>query len=288
LRIEFAGALYHLTSRGNARASVFLGDADRRLFLDVLGDVIDRYRWCCYAYCLMDNHYHLVLQTADSNLSRGMRQLNGLYTQRFNRRHDRVGHVFQGRFKGILVEREPHLLELARYVVLNPVRARMVEQAEQYRWSSLRPTLGLDPAPAWLSSDALLAGFGTRERYLQFVREGSNVESPWRALRGLILGTEGFARSMAATQARKQKEPEIPRRERHADRLSLEDMFSPSVLEDDELRDRRIVDASRDGRYTLAEISRHLGLHYSTVSRISNRLEEGSGLEVRRVRHFKT
>ena len=152
LRIQYPGALYHVTSRGNARASIYADDGDRRRFLDVLGEVVESYRWCCQAYCLMPNHYHLVVETPQANLSRGMRHLNGLYTQRYNRHRSRVGHVFQGRFKGILVERESHLLELVRYVVLNPVRAGIVEAAENYAWSSLRATLRLAPAPSWLLS----------------------------------------------------------------------------------------------------------------------------------------
>ena len=126
LRIEFPGALYHVTSRGNARAPIFLEDRDRRQLLRILSDVVERYRWVCHAYCLMTNHYHLLVETPEANLSRGMRQLNGLYTQRFNRAHERVGHILQGRFGAVLVERDAHLLELARYVVLNPVRAGMV------------------------------------------------------------------------------------------------------------------------------------------------------------------
>jgi REP element-mobilizing transposase RayT len=134
LRIEIPGALYHVTARGNARAPICLSDSDRLLFLDLLGNAIEEHGWIYHSFCLMPNHYHLLLETPEANLSRGMRQLNGLYGQRFNRRHDRVGHVFQGRFKGILVERESHLLELARYVVLNPARAGIV------RWR--RPTDG--------------------------------------------------------------------------------------------------------------------------------------------------
>jgi len=160
LRIEFPGALYHVTSRGNERAPIYFADLDRRSFLGILGDVVEQHRWMCHAYCLMPNHYHLVIQTLEPNLSRGMRQLNGVYTQRFNRRHDRVGHLFQGRFKGILVEREGHLLELVRYVVLNPVRAGMERDPEEYRWSSLRATLGLVRAPRWLTVDPLLRHFG--------------------------------------------------------------------------------------------------------------------------------
>jgi REP element-mobilizing transposase RayT len=122
LRLQFPGAVYHLTSRGNARQKVFLTDADRELFLNTLTRVVRRYDWVCHAYCLMANHYHLLVETPKANLSIGMRQLNGIYTQSFNRRHNRTGHLFQGRFKAILVERKSHLLELCRYIVLNPAR----------------------------------------------------------------------------------------------------------------------------------------------------------------------
>src|SRR5207247_381934 len=143
LRLSYPGALYHVTARGNARQAIYTDDADRQMFLLVLEDVETRYHWLCHAYCLMDNHYHLLLETPQGNLSAGMRQVNGVYTQRFNRRHGRVGHIFQGRFKAILVERESYLLELCRYLVLNPVRAGIVRQPERYRWSSYRATAGL-------------------------------------------------------------------------------------------------------------------------------------------------
>ena len=123
LRIEFPGAIYHVTARGNARNAIVLDDEDRELFLVCLGEVILLFGWVCHAYCLMDNHYHLLIETPEGNVSRGMRQLNGVFTQRFNRRHGQVGHLFQGRFKAIVVDRESYLLELCRYVVLNPIRA---------------------------------------------------------------------------------------------------------------------------------------------------------------------
>ena len=126
LRIEFAGGLYHVTSRGDGREAIFLTEEDKRLFLSVLSEVVRDFNWAVHAYCLMDNHYHFLIETPDGNLSKGMRQLNGVYTQRFNRQHGRVGHVFQGRYKAIIVQKESYLLELARYVVLKPVRARMV------------------------------------------------------------------------------------------------------------------------------------------------------------------
>jgi putative transposase len=138
LRLEFAGALYHVTARDNERRSIFLGnvDDDRAAFVAILSVTCERFRWICHAYCLMTNHYHLLVETPDANLPKGMRQLNGVYTQHVNRTHRRVGHLFQGRFKGILVERDSYLLELARYVVLNPVGAGIVQWSGDWPWSS--------------------------------------------------------------------------------------------------------------------------------------------------------
>src|SRR5688572_7681165 len=198
LRIEYAGAVYHVTSRGNARQDIVSDDHDRSTFLMVLAHVIDRFDWRCHAYCLMDNHYHLLVETPQPNLSRGMRQLNGRYTQAFNRRHRRGGHLFQGRFTAILVEKEAHLLELCRYVVLNPVRAKRVTHPRLWGWSSYRGTAGEVTGPVWLSNEWLLAQFGARQReaqqrYRQFVSEGRGEPRPWDQLRGQIyLGSEGF------------------------------------------------------------------------------------------------
>ena len=140
LRIEFAGALYHLTSRGDRREAIYEDDEDQQRFLDTLAEVAEHYNWVCHAYCLMTNYYHRVAETFEGNLSQGMRHLNGVYTQTSNRRHGRVGHLFQGRFKGILVDRDAYLLELARYVVLNPVRAGMVDTPA----TAFRSVVGLD------------------------------------------------------------------------------------------------------------------------------------------------
>jgi len=268
LRIEFPGALYHVTSRGNAREPIFLEDSDRQVFLHRLGQVVESHLWLCHAYCLMTNHYHLLVETPEANLSRGMRRLNGRYSQCFNRRHERVGHVMQGRFTGILVERESHLLELARYVVLNPVRAGMVAAAEDYPWSSLRATVGLSPAPSWLTPVGLLARFGSRSRYLEFVREGVGAASPWTARRGALLGSEEFVERLSARLDPKAAEREFPRKERLVHREPLEAIFPPAVARDRALRNDRIREATGSGRYTAAEIGRHLDLHYSTVSRI--------------------
>jgi hypothetical protein len=179
-----------------------------------------------------------------------------------------VGHVFQGRFKGILVERESHLLELARYVVLNPVRAGMVRSAEAYRWSSLRATLGLSPSPPWLTTRSLLAAFGSAARFLDFVREGIEAESPWRTLRGGLLGSDAFVEEMGVQLDEYAERREIPRRQRYAHRQSLEQILPAHIVANRPLRNERIRTACRDQGYTYSEVGRHLALHCGTVSRI--------------------
>ena len=189
LRIEYPGALYHLTARGNTRQSIFLDDQDRRTFLRVLEKILTDCNGILHAYCLMTNHYHLLVETPEANLSQIMRQINGIYTQRFNRRHGHVGHVFQGRFKSIVVEKEAYLLQLCRYIVCNPVRSGMVDDPGKYPWSSFKATAGKVKTPDFLSKDWILKQFTeTRPRaqveYRRFVLAGIEEESPWKALKG--------------------------------------------------------------------------------------------------------
>src|SRR5688500_9153546 len=159
LRIQFPGALYHVISRGNAKQDIFLDDGDRQQFLCALSDTAERLNWRILVYCLMTNHYHLCIETVEPTLARGMRDLNGRYAQGFNYRHERVGHLFQGRYKGILVDRPGYLLELARYIVLNPVRAGLSATATDWPWSSHRAALGLVKPIRRLAVESLLAQF---------------------------------------------------------------------------------------------------------------------------------
>ena len=197
LRLEYAGALYHLTARGNERRAIFRNDIDRQRFLALLACEIKEKRWRLHAYCLMDNHYHLIVETPEPNLARGMRRLNSAYSQHFNRRYHRVGHLFQGRYHSVLVQRESYLLELSRYVVLNPVRAGMVDRAHQWPWSSYRATAGLVPAPVFLEVRWLLEQFHSdpeyaQDKYQRFVNQ-DEVRCPWDDLRGSTwLGSESF------------------------------------------------------------------------------------------------
>ncbi|MGY4707263.1 REP-associated tyrosine transposase [Candidatus Bipolaricaulota sp. J31] len=274
LRLEFPGALYHITSRGNAGQEVFLDDEDRLAFLEILAEVVERYRFRCYAYCLMGNHYHLLIETPEANLSRGMRQLNGVYTQRFNRRHKRSGHLFQGRYKAILVEKDPYLLELARYIVLNPVRAGLVRYPGRWRWSSYRATAGLEEPPAFLEVERLLSQFDpdperARRKYRRFVAQGKGVEI-WDELKGgVILGREEFVEKLKPVLQGKQATVEIPRKERLVHRPGLRELFVG--VEEREDRDERIHRAVVEYGYRLREVGEYLGLHYSTVSRIVGR-----------------
>jgi REP element-mobilizing transposase RayT len=175
-RLDHAGALWHITSRGNDRADIYRDDDDRYRWLRALTRAVDLNAWNLHAYVMMDNHFHLLLGTPERTLSRGMQQLNGGYTQAYNRRHRHIGHLFQGRFGSEPIETEAHLLEVSRYVVLNPVRAGLVNDAADWPWSSYRATAGLSAAPHWLQTEWTLGHFGgSRMRYQEFVAAGRDV-----------------------------------------------------------------------------------------------------------------
>ena len=269
MRLEFAGAIYHVTSRGDRREDIYDSDADREHFIKILGDVCQRFNWVCHAYCLMSNHYHLLIETPDANLSKGMRQLNGVYSQAYNRANGRVGHVFQGRYKAIMVEKQDYLLELARYVVLNPVRANMVRSANQWRWSSYRATTGQVLKQGWLNTDWLLSSFSKRKgqavkRYKAFVAEGQGQPSPWLQLRNQVyLGDDEFMAQMNTLIDADKELGEIPSSQRRP---------IPKVLsvyeKNTSSRNGAIVEAYLSGDYSLKEVGDYFGLHYSTVSGI--------------------
>ena len=241
------------------------------MFFDVLALVVDRYDWLCHGYCLMDNHYHLIIETPQANLSKGMRQLNGLYTQRYNRLHKRVGHVFQGRYKAILVDKDSYLLELCRYVVLNPVRAKMVRRASDWRWSSYRATVGFVAAPEFLTVDWILSQFGKQKRraqqhYMRFVQQGRQAPSVWQGLQQQIfLGDEQFIKKLlrqAAVSESSDDLKEIPRQHRN---LKAKPLSYYSKRYPDQRH--AMYEAYRTGWYSQREIAEHFGVHYSTVSR---------------------
>ena len=275
LRLEFAGALYHVTSRGDRREDVFLCEDDRQDWLEVLGTVCDRFNWVVHAFCQMTNHYHLLLETVDGNLSRGMRQLNGLYTQRVNRRHGLVGHLFQGRYKAILVQREAYLLELTRYVVLNPLRARMVNALEDWSWSSCPMVMGRAPTPRWLDTDWLLGQFAAErgkalKGYREFVMAGMGVPSPLQEVRNqLLLGDDAFVERHRQSHD-DERLREVSKAHRRSIALTLDDYRSRYPD-----RDEAMARAYLSGAYTMAEIGQHFAVHYMTVSRAVRKYEAG-------------
>lgn len=275
LRIEYQGAVYHVLSRGNEKATVFLSDDDRTAFIRTLAKASSRYNLVCHAYCLMENHYHLLVETPDGNLSRGMHYLNGVYTQKFNGMHKRVGHLFQGRYKAILIEKDAYLLQLTRYIVMNPVRAGLVEDPALWRWSSYRATANLEPSPEFLCTDWILRQFkdGVRPAhagYSEFVV--SEQTNPLAELGGgVVLGSEAFIERFREQLWEKDDEKEIIREQRFADRPALSDLFSLGMSRQE--RNFMIVRAVVDYGYSLKETSDSIGLHYTTVSRLLKKQE---------------
>ena len=273
LRIELAGGLYHVTSRGNARGEIYLDDEDRLNWLELFSDVCSRFNWICHAYCLMSNHYHIVVETVEGNLSKGMRQLNGVYTQSFNRRHRRVGHVFQGRYKAIMVERDSYLLELSRYVVLNPVRAHMVNDVVDWPWSSYRATVGQVAALKCLQVNWLLSQFNSHRDqaivlYQNFVRAGIGLPPVWGKLKNQIfLGEQAFVEKLQnQIQVESGDLKEIPKAQRRPLGKSLNDYVETFGNAKEGMKK-----AYASGDYTMQQIADAFNVHYSTVSRVVNK-----------------
>lgn len=287
LRLAVAGGVYHVTARGNERKAIVRDDGDRARFVDTLAQMLEQYRVRCHAWVLMTNHYHLLLETPSPNLSLALRHLNGVYTQAFNRRHRRVGHLFQGRFKAIVVEKEAHLLELCRYVVLNPVRAGAVAHPCGYAWSSYRATVGEAAAPSWLTVDWVLAQFartrGAAQRaYREFVTEGIRHPTlPWPKVVGQVyLGSDAFVERMTRA-IRPRADQEMPRQQRAPKRLTLEGVLqrvargyglSVAALcapthRPSEARQVALYALRREAGLPLATIARRMGLGYTAVSR---------------------
>lgn len=282
IRADFKGALHHVYNRGLDGRPIFGSDADRELFLDLLARAVSKFGWIVHVYTLMTNHFHLLIETPEGGLSRGMQEMLTNYVQSFNRAAGRKGHLFHGRFKSQLVEKESYLLELARYIVLNPVRAKMVERPEDYRWSSYRATAGLEAAPPWLTTSWLLAQFAPSGAeaplaYRRFVDEGIGLErSPWEDLKHQIyLGTTGWLERMRAWVESEERSVEIPRAQRFIARPDVETVLETvaavmeievsDIVEDRGGLSRMLVAhlAFREGLVRLRDIARSLMLRSS-------------------------
>jgi putative transposase len=260
LRLLVENGHYHVTSRTWDRSPLYRSDEDRRAFLDLVEANVERFDWRCLAYCLMDNHFHLLLRTPLANLPRGMQRLNSSYAQKFNRWRDRKGPVYEDRYHGQLIQREPHLLEVHRYIAMNPVRAGKCRDPRTYAWSSHAAIAGIAPAPAFLAvSEAhdlfasSLGGEG-RVRYLEFVEAA--VETTVAA--GPVIGDGEYVREAMRHVSRN---PEIPRRDWTVGRPSLADLLRDGGSAE------ALALAYRNHGYTMSRMAEYLGCHVSTVSR---------------------
>ncbi len=260
LRLAVSDGVYHVTARGNGRRSIFADDHDRRAFLAIVDRTTQRFAWRCLSYCLMDNHVHLLLRTPQPDLPRGMQQLKSTYAQGYNRRHDRVGHLFAGRYGARLIQRDEHLLAVFRYIARNPVEAGLVDRPEAWSWSAHAALLGRAQAPSFLAVEEALAWFAggpvaAPVRYAAFVADVSD-DPPERA--AAAYGDAAFLREILPAR---RPSPEIPVREWGAGRPSLDAIFTGSQ------RDEGIAQAYRGHGYSMADIAQHLRCHVCTVSR---------------------
>jgi putative transposase len=270
LRPEYPGAVYHITARGNGGQEIFTKTGDKDRFLDVLSEVVSIFDWIVFAYCLMDNHYHLVIETPAANLSKGMRQLNGIWAQRFNMQNKKAGHLFQGRFKAYVIEKESYLLEVLRYVVLNPVRAGICRRPEDYSYSSYLKTAGLTK-PGLVRADWVISQFGAdvagaREAYRRFVDEGIGAREVFDETKaGIFLGSDEFVARHTIDLA-DERLREIPKAQRPDPRPPLGSLIKSK-------RDEAgIFEAYKEWGYTMNQIAVFLAVHPSTISRKIDRL----------------
>lgn len=267
IRIEYPGALYHVTSRGNRREIIFHDDIDRRVWLDLVAETCRIFKFDIYAYCQMGNHFHLLVRTREGKLARGMRFLNGEYSRLFNLRHSHVGHLFQSRYHAIVCENEAYLLELSRYIVLNPVRAGLVPSPQGWEWSSYRAALGEIPAPVWLDLAGLLRQFDSevetaRKSYRNFVHEGIGHASPLaRVKHQVVLGDPNTVREIIHLSEQLNRE-NLTRAQRQLLVKPLAAFFDGAHD-----RDAMIAEAYATLAYTMGEIGRFCGVSISTVSR---------------------
>ena len=279
VRIEYPGAYYLVTSKGNRGQEVYVDEEDRKVFLNVVAMVVERFGWVLHAYAMMSDHYHLVVSVPAANLSRGMRQLNGVYTQHFNRKHGLEGSLFHGRFRSILFEQDGYLQEICRHVVMNPVRSGDGTSAEKCRWTSHRAASGLIKMPAFLDCTELVASFGRRpvdaiRKYRAFVKAGLGGQSPLDDREHqVLLGSDEFVARLQpvldGTKAAKIGPRRVGRKR------TLKSMFKPAAGKDREVRNEIILRAHVEYGYTLSEIGEHLGLHYTTVSKVINAAGRG-------------
>jgi len=283
-RIQYKDAYYHVLSRGSEGRAIFYDDQDRRIFLDTLGEASDRFGAEIFAFVLMTNHYHLLLQTRGADLSRVMQWVGVAYSRRFNNRHSRAGHLFQGRFKSMVVENDAYVVELSCYIHRNPLRAGMVERLIDYQWSSYPGYAYGHKGPEWLKTDLILGYFSgedSRKAYRDKVQAYAGEEKRlWEDLRhGLILGTSQFLDSIKTKYAQGRPHREIPQQRGVVGRAKAEALLRQTFGDGSrnggrlygkkkEERDLWVFLLWKAGSYTNGEIGEIFGIGYTAVSHI--------------------
>lgn len=280
-RLQFAGAMYHVMARGNRKSTIFHDDHDRRQFLRVIAEAATAYDLRIMALCQMGNHYHMLLETPCRNLSEAMQFINGVYAQRSNRRYQQTGHVFEARFRSLVIQRESYLLRVARYIVRNPVRAKWVPEPAAWSWSSYRATVGLTSPPRWLHIDWIQWAFRTdslreaQRRYAEYVNAPAALQRRI-ALNGVVLGSRRFGEHVLKAYEERQPEVPVPHHVRTLVRPTLAELFE-LAHQSGVARDRLIHSARADYGYRFVEIARHLQVDRSTASKAARR---GRRLEI--------
>jgi REP element-mobilizing transposase RayT len=287
LRIIFPGAFYHITARGNERKAIFKSKRDCEKFLEYLETASERYHAVIHAFCMMDNHYHLLLETPSGNLSQIMRHINGAYTTYFNVKRARSGHLFQGRYKAILVERDEYAKELSRYIHLNPVRAKRVEAPEDYLWSSYNFYIGKKKSPEWLRREFILDYFGSKasaseKEYRKFVQSllGQQYDNPLRDVVGLVLlGSQDFINFIKQKFiSSREPDKDLPTLRQLVPRVSMEVVFAEVdavfVQAPAFSRNLKIYLCHRYTGEKLKSIGNHFGISESAVSHAASRARE--------------
>jgi REP element-mobilizing transposase RayT len=287
-RIEYEGAFYHVMSRGNEQRDVFFDETDRFTFLKVLSEMSQRFEVDIFAYVLMANHYHLLIKTQQANLSKAMQWLGVTYTCRFNLKHNRCGHLFQGRFKSILVQNDAYLLQLSCYIHRNPTRAKTVRRLAQYRWSSYPAYAYGKEHPGWLQKDLILSQFNVEDKHKAYrekvQRYAEEEKSMWENFRhGMFFGSKKFVNRIREKYLSEEIHAEIPQQ-----KLVKKD-YNPQIIINQAAkilgcrlkrfrRSSRIAESDKDNRdlliyllwqtglYTNQKIGQFFGLSYSAIS----------------------
>ncbi|MGY9020074.1 MAG: transposase [Alphaproteobacteria bacterium] len=296
LRIEYPGAVYHVTARANGRQQLFTSIEDGSYFVQLLAREISQHKWLCHAYCLLEDHYHLVIETPEANLGRGMGRLNMAYSQWFGREHDQRGHLFHGRYKSIVLQKERHLLEVCRHVVLNPVRVQAVNCADHWKWSSYRPIAFEESEPTWLHRNWLLNHLASDSgdpagSWRAYIEKGVHAASPWDDLRaGHYLGDEAFLTDIT-DRIRQLPLDQVPAKTTNPARPTAEKVLqtiaAASGASQDILLDRKAAPEAfqaavyllrRASNMPLREVAVLADVSQGRVSQIQRKIEDNGGI----------